>query len=191
MQPDHHKPERLLRLPAVLTRIPYKRSRFLALVREGVFPRPVKLGPRAVAWPESQIDVVVERIPLLHLSPLRVIATFCRECFVGPAKACTAKSCVFWPYRRGTIPDGSSRELVKVIKEYCAGCLPEENPSGCSAGGEYRGLPPCPCWPFRMGRNPYIGPEVQEKRRQHALGQLNLLGSQALFAPGLDATPPA
>jgi predicted DNA-binding transcriptional regulator AlpA len=55
MQAEHHKSERLLRLPAVLSRIPYKRSRFLALVREGVFPRPVKLGPRAVAWPESQI----------------------------------------------------------------------------------------------------------------------------------------
>lgn len=56
------KSERLLRLPQVLDRIPYKRSRFLDLVRLGVFPRPVKLGPRAVAWPESQIDAVVQRI---------------------------------------------------------------------------------------------------------------------------------
>ncbi len=62
MQPESHKPERLLRLPQVLARIPYRRSRFLALVREGVFPRPVKLGPRAVAWPESQIDALVKRI---------------------------------------------------------------------------------------------------------------------------------
>ncbi len=56
------RPERLLRLPAVLARIPYKRSRFLDLVRQGVFPGPVKIGPRAVAWPESQIDAVVARI---------------------------------------------------------------------------------------------------------------------------------
>lgn len=62
MQAEHHKSERLLRLPEVLSRIPYKRSRFLALVREGIFPRPVKLGPRAVAWPESQIDALVARI---------------------------------------------------------------------------------------------------------------------------------
>jgi len=62
MQAEHHKSERLLRLPEVLSRIPYKRSRFLGLVREGVFPRPVKLGPRAVAWPESQIDALVARI---------------------------------------------------------------------------------------------------------------------------------
>jgi prophage regulatory protein len=56
------RPERLLRLPAVLDRVGYKRSRFLDLVRIGVFPRPVKLGARAVAWPESQIDAIVERL---------------------------------------------------------------------------------------------------------------------------------
>lgn len=62
LAPSVSRPERLLRLPAVLERIPYKKSRFLALVSQGVFPRPVKLGPRAVAWPESQIDAIVERI---------------------------------------------------------------------------------------------------------------------------------
>jgi prophage regulatory protein len=56
-----HK-ERLLRLPAVLDRVGYKRSRFLDLVRLGVFPRPVKLGARAVAWPESQIDALIESL---------------------------------------------------------------------------------------------------------------------------------
>jgi prophage regulatory protein len=54
--------ERLLRLPAVLDRVGYKRSRFLDLVRQGVFPAPVKLGARAVAWPESVIDALVERL---------------------------------------------------------------------------------------------------------------------------------
>lgn len=54
--------ERLLRLPQVLERVGYKRSRFLDLVRQGVFPKPVRLGARAVAWPESQIDALVERL---------------------------------------------------------------------------------------------------------------------------------
>ena len=62
MQADHHKSERLLRLPAVLDRVGYKRSRFLDLVRQGVFPRPVKLGARAVAWPESVVDDLVDRL---------------------------------------------------------------------------------------------------------------------------------
>ena len=54
--------ERLIRLKEVLDRVGYKRSRFLELVRLGVFPKPVKLGARAVAWPESQIDALVERL---------------------------------------------------------------------------------------------------------------------------------
>lgn len=56
------KKSRLVRLPEVLDRVGYKRSRFLDLVRLGVFPRPVKLGARAVAWPESQIDALVDRL---------------------------------------------------------------------------------------------------------------------------------
>ena len=62
MQADLHKSERLLRLPQVLDRVGYKRSRFLDLVRQGVFPRPVKLGARAVAWPESIVDDLVDRL---------------------------------------------------------------------------------------------------------------------------------
>ena len=62
MQTEHQKPERLLRLPAVLDRIGYKRSRFLDLVRQGVFPKPVKLGARAVAWPESTVEALVDRL---------------------------------------------------------------------------------------------------------------------------------
>ncbi|MHC1711009.1 MAG: helix-turn-helix transcriptional regulator [Solidesulfovibrio sp.] len=54
--------ERLLCLQEVLHRVGYKRSRFLDLVRQGVFPEPVKLGARAVAWPESQIDEPVNRL---------------------------------------------------------------------------------------------------------------------------------
>ncbi|WP_423747975.1 helix-turn-helix transcriptional regulator [Fundidesulfovibrio agrisoli] len=61
-QPPRFPHDRLVRLPEVLHRVGYKRSRFLDLVRQGVFPRPVKLGARAVAWPESQIDALVERL---------------------------------------------------------------------------------------------------------------------------------
>ena len=55
--------DRLCRLPEVLHRIPYRRSRFLELVKAGVFPQPIRLpGGRAVAWPESQIDALVDRL---------------------------------------------------------------------------------------------------------------------------------
>lgn len=61
-QPPRPSHDRLCRLPEVLSRVGYKRSRFLDLVRLGVFPSPVKLGARAVAWPESQIDALVDRL---------------------------------------------------------------------------------------------------------------------------------
>lgn len=57
------KPTRLLRLPEVLARIPYRRTRFFELVKAGKLPAPVRLpGGRAVAWPEAVIDALVERI---------------------------------------------------------------------------------------------------------------------------------
>jgi prophage regulatory protein len=61
--PEPTKPARLLRLPEVLSRIPYRRTRFFELVREGRLPKPVRLpGGRAVAWPEAVIDELVARI---------------------------------------------------------------------------------------------------------------------------------
>lgn len=57
------RPSRLLRLPEVLSRIPYKKSQFYKLVKDGVLPAPVRLpGGRAVCWPENVIDELVERI---------------------------------------------------------------------------------------------------------------------------------
>jgi prophage regulatory protein len=55
--------ERFLRWPAVSRRVGICRSYAHALAAEGRFPRPVKLGNRASAWVESQIDQwVADRI---------------------------------------------------------------------------------------------------------------------------------
>lgn len=45
----------LLRLPAVKARTGLSRSTIYLYVSEGTFPKPVQLGPRAVAWIESEI----------------------------------------------------------------------------------------------------------------------------------------
>lgn len=55
--------EKLLRLPEVMRRTGLKRAAIYARIREGTFPPPVKIGKRAVAWPESVIDAwIAERI---------------------------------------------------------------------------------------------------------------------------------
>ncbi len=48
--------EVLLRLPAVEARTGLRKSAIYAGIKAGTFCPPVKLGPRVVAWPQSEID---------------------------------------------------------------------------------------------------------------------------------------
>lgn len=57
--------ERLLRLPDVEARTGLKKSAIYAGMKAGTFPACLKLGPRASAWVQSQIDQwIAERIRL-------------------------------------------------------------------------------------------------------------------------------
>jgi len=57
-------PERLLRRPDVERRTGFKRARIYALMRDGRFPLPVRIGDRAVAWRESDIAAWINSRPL-------------------------------------------------------------------------------------------------------------------------------
>ena len=52
---DHQKPKRMLRLGAVKEIFPFATSTIYEKVARGEFPRPVAIGPRAVAWVEDEI----------------------------------------------------------------------------------------------------------------------------------------
>lgn len=52
--------EHLLRLPQVLARVGLGKSSIYAAILAGDFPRPVSIGARAIAWPESSIDEWIE-----------------------------------------------------------------------------------------------------------------------------------
>ncbi len=47
---------RILRRPEVEQRVGLSTSTIYAMMSNGEFPRPVKLGKRAVGWPEAVID---------------------------------------------------------------------------------------------------------------------------------------
>ena len=47
---------RVLRLPRVQTRAGLARSTIYVRVADGSFPKPVRLGARAVGWIESEVD---------------------------------------------------------------------------------------------------------------------------------------
>lgn len=53
-------PERLHRLPAVIDRVGLARATIYGKIAAGEFPTAVKLGERAVAWRESDIDAWID-----------------------------------------------------------------------------------------------------------------------------------
>lgn len=50
----------ILRLPAVKNRTALSRSTIYKFIATTRFPKPVRLGPRAVGWLESDIDAWIE-----------------------------------------------------------------------------------------------------------------------------------
>ena len=55
--------ERLLRLPRVRERVALSTASIYDRMAKGTFPKPVRIGENAVAWPSSAIDRwIAERI---------------------------------------------------------------------------------------------------------------------------------
>ena len=52
----NNKNIRLLRLPEVMNKTGYGKAWIYRLINEGLFPQPVKIGVRAIAFIESEID---------------------------------------------------------------------------------------------------------------------------------------
>jgi prophage regulatory protein len=50
----------LMRLPDVMARTALSRSALYALMSEGNFPKPVKIGGRINAWPDVEIAAWIE-----------------------------------------------------------------------------------------------------------------------------------
>lgn len=53
-------PINLLRKPAVLARLGIPKSSWDRGVRQGRYPKPIKIGVRAVAWTSASIDKLIE-----------------------------------------------------------------------------------------------------------------------------------
>ena len=54
---------KMLRLPAVLQRTGLSRSALYALKKAGHFPQPLRIGARAVAWLEDEIEAWIKSRP--------------------------------------------------------------------------------------------------------------------------------
>lgn len=47
---------RLIRMPEVLSKTGFKKSWIYLLISKNSFPKPIKMGPRAVAFIEDEVD---------------------------------------------------------------------------------------------------------------------------------------
>ncbi|WP_093740815.1 helix-turn-helix transcriptional regulator [Sulfitobacter delicatus] len=59
-------PEQHLRRPAVEAATGLSRSSLYSMVDAGDFPRPIRIGKRAVAWPESAVAAWLASHPNAH-----------------------------------------------------------------------------------------------------------------------------
>lgn len=50
----------ILRLPEVIKRTGRSRSSIYQGIKDGTFPKPIKLGARSIGWPSSAIDDWIE-----------------------------------------------------------------------------------------------------------------------------------
>lgn len=50
----------ILRLPEVISRTGRSRSSIYQGIKDGTFPKPIKLGARSIGWPSSAIDDWIE-----------------------------------------------------------------------------------------------------------------------------------
>lgn len=55
--------DRMLRLSAVSERVGLSKPSIYRLIRDGAFPAPIQVGPRAARWPESEIEAYIASRP--------------------------------------------------------------------------------------------------------------------------------
>lgn len=53
---EEFKPSKILRRKQVEAHTGLSRSTIYAWVRDGIFPAPISLGPKAVGWLQSELD---------------------------------------------------------------------------------------------------------------------------------------
>jgi prophage regulatory protein len=46
----------IIRLPSVLAETGYSRSTIYLRISQGLWPKPISLGPRAVGWPSQEVE---------------------------------------------------------------------------------------------------------------------------------------
>ena len=59
-------PNKILRKPSVLDRTGWSAPTLWRRVKDGSFPPPRQIGPRAVGWLESEVDAAIAAFPIVN-----------------------------------------------------------------------------------------------------------------------------
>ena len=59
-------PNKILRKPSVLDRTGWSAPTLWRRVKDGSFPPPRQIGPRAVGWLESEVEAAIAAFPVVH-----------------------------------------------------------------------------------------------------------------------------
>ncbi|MFZ2387550.1 MAG: AlpA family phage regulatory protein [Polaromonas sp.] len=70
MDQSRHSSDQLLRLPEVLKRYPMSRTSWYDGIQQGLYPAPLRLGKRTVAWRVYDIEQAIRA--LNASSPLKI-----------------------------------------------------------------------------------------------------------------------
>ena len=122
---------------------------------------------------------------------LESIRLHCRQCMgdnLALIRDCVTAACALHAYRSGEIEEGASRRLLRVVRTFCDTCAADGDVAGCGAGKTYQSLPPCPLWPYRMGKSPYTSARVRDQRRARAVQSRFWETPQGISAKGSDDT---
>ena len=66
-----HMSYRFLRKPSVLDRTGWSAPTLWRRVKDGSFPQPRQIGPRAVEWLESEVDEAIAAFPVVNSAKRR------------------------------------------------------------------------------------------------------------------------
>ncbi|MHA1833590.1 MAG: helix-turn-helix transcriptional regulator [Candidatus Baldrarchaeia archaeon] len=69
--------DKILRLPVVLSSTGYSRSTLYLYIKKGLWPKPIKVGTRSVAWLSSEVSKILRaRISEKSDDEIRVIVKY-------------------------------------------------------------------------------------------------------------------
>lgn len=108
------------------------------------------------------------------LTPLKAVRKNCLWCCADqPAEVrlCPVEACALHEYRMGKRPESPKLTPIKAIRARCRDCCGETWADVRDCPGFELDAGPCPLYPYRLGKNPYVSSEAREAARRRAQDQ--------------------